>query len=228
MWNLRKASVCACTIGVILLGTSCSGDATQEEAVVSQKTVVQEAPDPFYESVKDKPAKERREALQIHIDEGNVSKVLYFHLGNAAYESGDPAGGARAFEKAVELDETYFKAMVNLALMYDEQQQYPEAIEVFEKASLLDPENPEVWSQMGNTYYAQRKYPIATGYYRKALEIESEAPHALYSMGVAFADAGMFREAVNYWSRVTKAEPESELGKSAGENVELLQKYLIP
>ena len=59
-----------------------------------------------------------------------------------AYESGDPAGGARAFEKAVELDETYFKALVNLALMYDEMQKYPKAIEVFEKASVLQPGEP--------------------------------------------------------------------------------------
>jgi hypothetical protein len=47
-------------------------------------------------------------------------------------------------------------------------------------------------------------------------------------MGVAFADAGLFREAVNYWKRVASIEPDSELGKSASENVELLQRYLIP
>jgi cytochrome c-type biogenesis protein CcmH/NrfG len=64
--------------------------------------------------------------------------------------------------------------------------------------------------------------------YRKALSVQSEAPHALYSMGVAFADAGLFREAVNYWQRVALAEPNTDLGRSASENVELLQKYLIP
>jgi hypothetical protein len=47
-------------------------------------------------------------------------------------------------------------------------------------------------------------------------------------MGVAFADAGLFREAVNYWQRVALAEPNTDLGRSASENVELLQKYLIP
>jgi tetratricopeptide (TPR) repeat protein len=227
MWSWRKAGIWAPVIGAMLLGSSCSEDTSDNDATHGEQKV-QEEIDPFYATVRDKPAKERREAIQMHIDEGNVSKSLYFHLGNAAYESGDAAGGARAFEKAVELDETYFKAMVNLALMYDEMQKYPKAIEVFEEASVLEPENPEVWSHLGNTYYAQRKYSKAMDLYRKSLAIESEAPHALYSMGVAFADAGMFREAVNYWSRVSKVEPESELGKSAAENVELLQKYLIP
>jgi tetratricopeptide (TPR) repeat protein len=184
--------------------------------------------DDFYDSVKDKPAKERREALQVHIDEGNVSKELYFHLGNAAYEAGDPAGAAVAFEQAVNLDETYFKAMVNLALMYDELKKYPKAIETFERAAAIEPDNPDVWSHMGNTYYAQREYPKAVDLYRKALQLKPDAGHALYSMGVAFADAGLFREAVNYWKRVASIEPDSELGKSASENVELLQRYLIP
>lgn len=186
------------------------------------------AEDAFYESVKDKPANERREALKIHLDEGNASKELYFHLGNATYETGDPAGAALAFEQAVAMDSTFFKAIVNLALMYDELKNFTKAIEVFETAAALQPENAEVWSHMGNTYYAQRQYSKAMDLYRKSLSLQAEAPHALYSMGVAFADAGLFREAVNYWKRVTLAEPDSELGKSAGENVELLQKYLIP
>ena len=214
MLSRRTARIRGWAMGTILLVAICCGTAA--------------AQDSFYETVKDKPAKERREALQIHIDEGNITKELYFHLGNAAYESGDPAGGATAFEKAVELDPTYFKAIVNMALMYDEMQNYPKAIEVFEQARTLQPENPEVWSHLGNTYYAQRKYPKAMELYRKALVFQPDAPHALYSMGVAFADAGLFREAVNYWSRVAKLEPDTELGKSAGENVELLQKYLIP
>ena len=186
------------------------------------------AEDSFYETVKDMPAKERREALKIRIDEGYPSKENYFHLGNAIYETGDPAGAAMAFEQAIKLDPKFFKATVNLALMYDEQKNYSKAIEVFESAAALEPDNAEVWSHMGNTYYAQRQYPKAMELYRKALSMQEEAPHALYSMGVAFADAGLFREAVNYWQRVAAAEPESELGKSASENVELLKKYLIP
>lgn len=214
MLSWSKAGIRTPALGVIVLWGVCCGTAA--------------AQDSFYETVKDQPPKERRESLQIHIDEGNISKELYFHLGNAAYEGGDPAGGAVAFEKAVELDATYFKAMVNLALMYDEMQKYPKAIEVFEQASELQPENPEVWSHLGNTYYSQRKYSKAMDLYRKALTLQPESPHALYSMGVAFADAGLFREAVNYWARVAKVEPDSELGSSAAENVELLQKYLIP
>jgi tetratricopeptide (TPR) repeat protein len=175
-----------------------------------------------------KTPQERIEILRGWLDEGKASRDLYFHLGNAHYEAGDAQQAAAAFEQAVASDSTFFKAIVNLGLMYDDLNNSGKAIETFEMAARLEPKNPDVWSHMGNTYYTQKNYAKATELYRKALSFEPKATHALYSLGVAFADAGIFREAVQYWKRVVELEPESELGKNASENVELLQKYLIP
>lgn len=162
------------------------------------------------------------------VDEGKGTKETYFLLGNAYYQTGDPKGAIAAFTKAIEIDPQYFKAMVNMALMYDEQEQYSQAIETLERAAEIDPKSPDVWSHMGNSYYAQGQHAKAMDLYRKALGLDPNATHALYSIGVAFADAGIFREAVRYWSRVSELEPDSELGKNAAENVQLLQQYLVP
>ena len=81
---------------------------------------------------------------------------------------------------------------------------------------------------MGSTYFAQKKYSQAMDLYRKALKLQPNAEHALYSMGIAFAEAGIFREAVRYWKRVVEVDSTSEYGKEAAENVQLLQKYLVP
>ena len=175
-----------------------------------------------------KSPQERITILTEIVDAGQADKNVYFQLGNAHYEKGEPGPAAKSFEKAVAMDSTFFKAAVNLALMYDEQQQFAKALETFERAAALQPDNPEVWSHMGNTYYAQRNYAKAMELYRKALQLQPTAAHALYSLGVAFADAGIFREAVRHWKRVAELEPTSELGKNASENVQLLQKYLIP
>jgi tetratricopeptide (TPR) repeat protein len=184
--------------------------------------------DPVRAAIEGKTAAERIEYLNGVIDAGEATKEVWFHLGNARYESGDPALAATAFEKAVAMDSTFFKALVNLGLMYDEQQNYSKAIEAFEAAAAIEPTNPDVWSHMGNTYYSQNQFAKATELYHKALGIQPDAVHALYSMGVAFADAGIFREAVSYWKRVVELDPQGELGKNAAENVELVQKYLIP
>lgn len=189
-------------------------------------------PDPdtqaLLEEIKGMTPQDRLRALKIRVDEGNPSKEIWFHLGNAYYETNNINGAIQAFESALEKDPKFFKAMVNLALMYDENESWAKAIETFERAAEIEPENPDVWSHLGNTYYAQGKYHDAMSHYRMALSVDEDAVHALYSIGIAFADAGIFREAVRYWSRVSQLEPESELGRSASENVELLQKYLIP
>lgn len=180
------------------------------------------------EQLQGKSPRDRLVLLKQMVDEGNGSKEVYFYLGNAYYETGDINGAVVSFTSAIELDPQYFKAIVNLALMYDEQQKYALAIETFERAAEIEPQNPDVWSHLGNSYYGQGEHAKAMEYYRKSLSIDPESGHALYSMGVAFADAGIFREAVRYWSRVSELEPDTELGRSAAENVELLQRYLIP
>ena len=184
--------------------------------------------DALSDQLEGKKPEDKIEMLNKLVTAGNPTKEVYFHLGNAKYEKGDAIGAAEAFEQAVAMDSTFFKAEVNLGLMYDEQQQFAKAIETFEHAGALQPSNPDVWSHMGNTYYSEKKYPDAMDLYRKALKLDPNAAHALYSMGVAFADAGVFREAVKYWKKVVEVDPKSEIGKNASENIQLLQKYLIP
>jgi len=187
-----------------------------------------EAAEALRKQLEGKSPQERIDLLNGMVDDGNPTRDVYFQLGNAQFEAGNAQKAALAFEQAVAKDPTYFKAIMNLGLMYDEQQMFPKAIEAFEQAAQLDPKNPDVWSHMGNTYYAQGNHAKATELYQQALKLDPNAQHALYSLGVAFADAGIFREAVVYWGRVVKADPQSELGKNAAENVELVQKYLIP
>lgn len=195
----------------------------------SKKHVAPKAEDdPLRSQLENKSPQERVDYLQGLVDSGQATKETWFQLGNAQYEAGQPARAADAFQQAVAVDSTYFKAVINLGLMFDEQQLYPKAIEIFEQASRLQPENPDVWSHMGNTYYAQKDFPKAMELYQKSLQLNPKATHALYSMGVAFADAGMFREAVKYWDQVAGLDAQGELGKNAKENLELVKKYLIP
>jgi tetratricopeptide (TPR) repeat protein len=203
---------------------------TASVATAGSKKVTPPKPedDPLRAQLENKSPQEKIDFLQGLVDDGKATKETWFQLGNAQYEAGHPDKAADAFQQAVTADSTYFKAVINLGLMLDEQQLYPRAIEVFEQAGRLQPNNPDVWSRMGNTYYAQKDFPKAMEMYQKALKIDSKATHALYSMGVSFADAGIFREAVKYWDQVATLDPQGELGKNAKENLELVKKYLIP
>jgi cytochrome c-type biogenesis protein CcmH/NrfG len=212
-----------------LVGAAWADKTTPKDSKATKEAqAAANAADPLRAELEGKTPQQKIETLNAMIEGGKATRETYFHLGNAKFESGDAPGAAGAFEKAVEMDSTYFKAVVNLGLMYDEQQNFTKAIETFEHATRLEPANPDVWSHLGNTYTTQGNHAKAAELYRKALAIDPNAVHALYSMGVAFADAGIFREAVQYWNRVTQLDPNGELGKNATENVELVKKYLIP
>jgi cytochrome c-type biogenesis protein CcmH/NrfG len=232
MFDHRLATAVRSLAAVVLvLGVaagSSSADNKKSKDTKKAKDAPAQAADPLHAQLEGKSPQEKIDALNGIVDAGQATKEVWFQLGNAKFESGDTAGAATAFEKAVAMDSTYFKAVVNLGLMYDEQQNFSKAIETFEQAGRLEPNNPDVWSHMGNTYTTQGNYAKASELYRKALKLDPNAVHALYSMGVAFADAGIFREAVHYWTRVTELDPKGELGKNASENVELVKKYLIP
>jgi tetratricopeptide (TPR) repeat protein len=224
--NSGRARAGRCAAAIFVLAALWTGVA---QAKSKPKAADPQASDEALKAQLDgKTPKERADILKGIVDDGKASKEIYFQLGNARYESADVPGATTAFEQAVAMDSTYFKAVVNLGLMYDEASNYSKAIETFEEAGRLQPDSPDVWSHMGNTYYAQKEYSKATDLYRKALKLQPNAPHALYSLGVAFADAGIFREAVSYWKRVVELDPKSDLGKNAAENVQLLQKYLVP
>jgi len=209
--------------GLCLLAGSVSSAAPKKD-----KKAAATAEDPLRAALDGKTAPQKIEYLNGMVEEGKATKDVYFHLGNAKYETGDAAGAATAFEKCVAMDSTFFKAIVNLGLMYDEQQLFPKAIEAFELAAKLEPKNPDVWANLGNSYYTQVQHPKAFEYYQKALALDPNSQSALYSMAVFFADAGIFREAVKYWQHVVDVDPKSEQGKNAAENIDLVKKYLIP
>ena len=70
------------------------------------------------EQLEGKSPRDRLVFLKQMLEEGNGSKEVYFYLGNAYYETGDINGAVVSFANAIELDPQYFKAIVNLALMY--------------------------------------------------------------------------------------------------------------
>lgn len=210
--------------GLCLVVGSVSSAAPKKDA----RAAAAAAEDPLRALLDGKTPQQKADFLNGIVDDGKASKDVYFHLGNAKYEMGDAAGAAAAFEKCVAMDSTFFKAIVNLGLMYDEQQLFPKAIEAFELAAKLQPQNPDVWANLGNSYYTQAQHPKAFEYYQKALALDPNSQSALYSMAVSFADAGIFREAVKYWQHVVDVDPKSEQGKNAAENIDLVKKYLIP
>ena len=56
--------------------------------------------------------------------------------------------------------------------------------------------------------------------------IDPECAQAHYNLGLAFADAKIFGEALLEWKKVVEIDGDGDLGRTAAENVELIQTYM--
>jgi superkiller protein 3 len=149
-----------------------------------------------------------------------------FYLGNAYLSLDNPDSAIVYYEEAVALDSTYAKAYVNLGIAYDRIKRFDRAKSSFEKAIEVNPQDVLAHCHLGHYYHVRGGLGRAVSYYQMALEIDPESAQAHYNLGLAFADSRLFSEAVREWERVVALSPDSEVGKTAAENVKLIKTYM--
>jgi len=147
-----------------------------------------------------------------------------YKLANAYYESGEfYVEAEERYRRAIELNDKFLEAYVNLGALVEELNRPDEAIELLKKALELDPDNCKARSNLANVYYHQKKYPDSMYQLRQALAADPECYTALFNMGVAFADVGLYRDAVKYWKEVVRIAPKTDAARQAADNVTALE-----
>jgi tetratricopeptide (TPR) repeat protein len=164
--------------------------------------------------------------LEAQADERANDPEYYFELGNVHADLSQREAAMRAYETALELDESYVEVLVNLGAIKNEMGKADEAIELLTRASELRPEESKVWVNLGNAYYSKSDYYPAMQQYRKALEVDEGSYEAHYQIAVAYADAGIYREAIREWQKVVELAPESDAARSASENIEVVEQII--
>jgi tetratricopeptide (TPR) repeat protein len=165
--------------------------------------------------------------------------TVAFHFGNAYYSIGSaypPEDNDRAFAyydsavaaytRAVEIDSTYSKAYVNMGLAYEAWQKRPDARRVLQKAVEVNPGDVLAHCHLGQLEQSYGNYAEAVQLYRQALVLDPNSAQAHYNMGLAFAEQKVFQEALIEWQKVIALDPDGELGKTATENVRIIQQVL--
>jgi tetratricopeptide (TPR) repeat protein/predicted Ser/Thr protein kinase len=132
-----------------------------------------------------------------------------------SYESLDRA--ILFFERAVALDPTYARALVELGHAYSSKADYltlPElherALAAFRRALDRQPGSAGAWRRMGATLLSLGRDDEALDALRRALELAPEDPGALAAMGRAlFIGKGRLREAASYFEQALEREPQA-------------------
>ena len=109
-----------------------------------------------------------------------------FAKGVEAYNKGDNAAAAAAFEAAMQKQADLPEIRVNLALAYFKMQRTADAVTQLEKAASLAPNNQAVQFQLGGAYVEMQSLDKAMAAFEKGLAIKSDATDPLVATSTRF------------------------------------------
>lgn len=135
-----------------------------------------------------------------------------FQQGVAAYNTGDFAAAARAFEAAVQKAPAVPDLHVNLALAYFRLNRLPDAVVELEKAASLGPDDPKILFQLGSAYVEMQEYDKAMAAFEKGLARHPTlagplAYEATVTLGAVYFAKGDNDKAVAQFEKALAARP---------------------
>ena len=215
-----------------------AGGCKKKDAAEKAATPPATQESPLAHRLNSMPASAQIDTLRALVAADSANAQLQFFAGNAYYEYGSNLessapnreayldSATTAYHRAVEIDSTMSKAYVNLALAYQEHRQVPEARKALEQAIRVNPNDVLAYCHLGFLSHQSGNLSDAMAQYKKALAIDPNSAQAHYNLGLAFAESKIFGEALKEWELVVKSDPDGDLGKTAAENVRIIQQYM--
>jgi tetratricopeptide (TPR) repeat protein len=159
----------------------------------------------------------------VRLDSLNAQK--HFELGNAYYDGGRLQDARAEFQRAVDLDSTFWKGFVNLGTVQDELGFTNLSRPAFETAIRLHPDDAFPYVKMGNSLYASLNKKEAMDYYRRALKVDPRHLETHFMLGNNYAEMDMYREAVREWKKVQAYGPGSAEARMVEENLKTVYAF---
>jgi len=135
-----------------------------------------------------------------------------FAKGVEAYNKGDNAGAAAAFEAAMAKAPDLPEIRVNLALAYFRMQRTADAVTQLEKAASLAPNNQAVQFQLGGAYVEMQSLDKAMAAFEKGLAIKADASdplvwEAIVTLGAVYFAKGDADKAIAQYEKALAVKP---------------------
>jgi tetratricopeptide (TPR) repeat protein len=150
----------------------------------------------------------------------------YNMLGVVLLKTGDTAGGKKAFEKAIELNDKFARAYVNLAKLSMQDKQFDQAILLINKSLSVEPMNPEAISTVCLASSMSEKYEDVAAASHKLHALPHEG-FALchFAAGVALTNLKRSADAIaEYNLYLSEATSNDQLVPKARDAIEDLNK----
>lgn len=142
----------------------------------------------------------------LKIDE-NMARAYYLK-GSVFKEMGDTTKAISSMQTAIEQDNKYFDAFVDVGLLYAVKKN-PLAFQYFDNALRLKPGNDNVMYAKAKLLQDMNKIPEAIAEYERMLAINKDNTMVLYNMGAIYLDRKKDAEkAADYFSKAIAVDPK--------------------
>jgi tetratricopeptide (TPR) repeat protein len=192
------------------------------QAVEYEMVVEKEGYQPIKDRVKLVAGTDRR--FDFKLAKAAAAGAEEFQRGVAAYNKGDFAAAAQAFEAAVQKAPAVPDLYVNLALAYFRLNRMPDAVTQLEKAASLGPDDPKIQFQLGSAYVEMQQYDRAVATFERGLAKQPSladplAYDATVTLGAVYFAKGDNDRAIAQYekalaARAGAAAPTLGLGKA--------------
>jgi tetratricopeptide (TPR) repeat protein len=156
----------------------------------------------------------QREHLAAVIEE-HVADMTYsldfafagHNLGNLWFQLGDMERAVDAYEAALEVDELFFPAKMNLAVLYNYMGRNTESEQLLREVLGAYPEDAQAAYSLGLLLAEMNRLDEAVVFLRRATEIQPGRARAHYNLGLAQQALGRIGEAGSALARAVEVEP---------------------
>ncbi|MBU2650309.1 MAG: tetratricopeptide repeat protein [Bacteroidetes bacterium] len=152
--------------------------------------------------------------------------VAYFIRGYASLETGDTLSAVDYFVKAVNQDQDYFEALLQLGVLFSEKKDR-RAFDYLNSAVRLRPSSTDALYALAMYHQGSNELEPAKDLYAKILSINAQDEYALFNLGyIALVFEEEYVKAEEYFSRAISADPSyADAYYNRGFTRELLREY---
>lgn len=121
-------------------------------------------------------------------------------------------------------DPKNLKALIELANLYFDTDQFDQAIQAYSKALEIDPGNADLRTDMGIMFRRKGEFDSAIAEFKKAAEADPTHVNSRYNLGVVLLhDKGDIKGAIKAWEEFLKVEPTGSRAENIRTQIEKMR-----
>jgi len=132
----------------------------------------------------------------------------YYMLGLSEWKAGHSERAVTAFERALAMDSTHRKTLLNLTRVLLETGRSQDGLARAERAVQFDSGSADAWRLVGRALSDLDRTEEAIHAYHRALALDETDGWSMNNLGVIYLRAGRYAEALPPLARATKVAPE--------------------